>query len=139
MTQRPHRVFAPLLVWCGTAHGVSVVSYQLRAGTAACSEVFVFGALFGRILFVCILHVRPLRIMLTGTFRQRPYCRQSTKRASLGKAHVENDIKRSLEPVLTAYEKVGASKYAAEVSSILVCCRGRVTLTSICCGWHTLL
>eukprot|EP00904_Undaria_pinnatifida_P011900 jgi/Undpi1/7840/HiC_scaffold_23.g10312.m1 len=39
---------------------------------------------------------------------------QSTKRASLGKAHVENDIKRSLEPVLTAYEKVGASKYAAE-------------------------
>eukprot|EP00904_Undaria_pinnatifida_P011630 jgi/Undpi1/7598/HiC_scaffold_23.g10071.m1 len=40
--------------------------------------------------------------------------RQSTKRASLGKAHVENDIKRSLEPVLTAYEKVGASKYAAE-------------------------
>ena len=47
----------------------------------------------------------------------------------LGEAHVES-IKRSLEPVLTAYEKVGASKYAAEVSSILVCC---------CCGWHTLL
>ena len=33
VTQRPHRVFAPLLVWCGTAHGVSVVSYQPRAGT----------------------------------------------------------------------------------------------------------
>lgn len=52
--------------------------------------------------------------------RNYPYHRQATKQTSLGKGYVENDVKKSMEKVTTAYAEVGASKYATEVSSPLV-------------------
>ncbi|CBJ29724.1 putative far-red impaired response protein [Ectocarpus siliculosus] len=39
---------------------------------------------------------------------------QATKQTSLGKGYVENDVKKSMEKVMTAYAEVGASKYAKE-------------------------
>lgn len=44
-------------------------------------------------------------------------CREGTKRPSLGKGYVEDDVKKSLEPVMVKYDRVGASKYAKEVCS----------------------
>lgn len=35
----------------------------------------------------------------------------------MGKGFVENDVKKSMEKILTAYTEVGARKYAKEVSS----------------------
>lgn len=52
--------------------------------------------------------------------RNYPYHRQATNQTSLGKGYVENDVKKSMEKVMTAYAEVGASKYAKEVSSPLV-------------------
>lgn len=69
---------------------------------------------------VNVPYALPCRTSVPDTDWHRPYSRQSTEAPSFGLGRVETDIKKSLEPVLKAYEKAQASKYATEVSSGLV-------------------
>lgn len=80
-------------------------------------------------------HAVPCRASVTDTDPHHVCSRQSTEAPSFGIGRVETDIKKSLEPVLKAYDNAQASKYAKEVRSRLEFSRDHCALATSTNDW----